>query len=107
MPQLGYSYGTWVPPARQPPRQAPFCNCSKHRFQFRNTAGEQPGCSGPPPTTDDLVIHAVQSELARLELALSGNHRRAAHPGGETDVDYVGDGARVPPRISTRSQTVA
>ena len=107
MPQLGYSYGTWVPPARQPPRQAPFCNCSKHRFQFRNTAGEQPGCSGTaPPPTDDPVIHAVQSELARLELALSGNHRRAARPGGEADVDYRGGGARGPPRISAAERAL-
>ena len=107
MPQLGYSYGTWVPPARQPPRQAPFCNCSKHRFQLRNTAGEQPGCSGTaPPPTDDPVIHAVQSELARLEIALCGNHRRAALPGGEIDVDYRGGGARGPARISAAERAL-
>ena len=105
MPQLGYSYGTWVPPARQPPRQAPFCNCSKHRFQLRNTAGEQPGCTAPPPT-DDPVIHAVQSELARLEIALCGNHRRAALPGGEIGVDYRGGGARGPARISAAERAL-
>ena len=52
------------------------------------------------------MIHAVQSELARLELALSGNHRRAARPGGEADVDYRGGGARGPPRISAAERAL-
>ena len=62
--------------------------------------GCSPRCTAPPPRDDDEVINALQSELDRLELALSGNrlelalsgnHRRAAHQGGEIDVPDVSD----------------